>query len=172
MREATREELKSFDVPKMIQMFEDIDPAVCRRAGQLIEKIDPGCHQKLREELGSPIQRRRIRAARASQIMGMHLKVVPTLIEMLEDEDDMVRRTAVDVLGSVRSADSMDAIQGMLDDESLRVRETAVKILEQANTLPVGLNAEQDQTGVRTGPAIHEPNTHALSRKFRGSDPT
>ena len=76
--------------------------------------------------------------------MGMYLKVVPALIEMLEDENAMVRRTAVDVLGSVRSADSMDAIQGMLDDESLRVRETAAKILEQANTLPIGLNAEQD----------------------------
>ena len=75
--------------------------------------------------------------------MGMHLKVVPALIEMLADDDAMVRRTAVEVLGSIRSADSMRAIQGMIDDESLRVRETAAKILEQAKTLPVGPNAEQ-----------------------------
>lgn len=129
VRDAAREELKGFDVPAMLEMFEDLDPLVCLRAGKLIEKIDPDCHDKLRLELASPIRRKRIRAARAARMLGMHEKVFPSLKALLEDQDPLVRRTGIDALATIPSDESFQAIAELLEDDNARVREEAARAL-------------------------------------------
>jgi len=131
VRDAAREELASFDVEQMIGLFERLNPETCFRAGQLLKKINPNCLDRLRLELANPIRRKRIRAARAAKAMGLHDRVGPSILAMLEDGDPLVRRTGVAILADVSSTESVAALEQMREDPSQRVREAAVSSLEQ-----------------------------------------
>ena len=131
VRDAARAELSSFSLDRLLGLFEQLDPGVCRSAGRLIRKIEPDCLKKLVAELNSPVRRRRIRAARGAQALGLHADLVPTLLAMLDDTDPMVRRSTLEVLSDVRTAEAVEGICRHLEDESPRVRETARKILAE-----------------------------------------
>jgi hypothetical protein len=131
VRNAAREELESFNVERMLALFEHIDPTVCLRAGELIQKIDPDCIKKLQKELENPISRKRIRAAKGAQVMGLHFEAIATFIEMLKDDDAMIRRTAVEILATIPTDESASALRLVLDDSSARVREAARSALER-----------------------------------------
>lgn len=141
VREAAREELQSFNIARMLDLFEEVDPEVCRRAGALIEKISPDCIAELRNELADPMRRRKIRAARAALALGLHTRVVPSLIEMLEDSDPLVRRTAVEVLGTIASDQIVESLERHRNDSSPRVREAVDKVLEQIRRHELGETA-------------------------------
>ena len=130
VRDAAREELQSFNVTSMIEMFEELDPAVCLNAGKLIAKIDPNCFDKLRLELASPIRRKRIRAARAAGMMGMQVEVLSSLVAMLEDSDPLVRRTGIETLSQVHNNESIHSISQLLEDVNPRVRDAAARALD------------------------------------------
>ena len=129
VRAAARDELQGFDISIMLDHFEKISPAVCLRAAQLIRKIDLDCVDKLRKELDSPIRRRKIQAARASVALGMHAELVPALIALLADTNPVVRRTGINSLATIRTAETIEALSGMLKDENERVRDEAVRVL-------------------------------------------
>jgi hypothetical protein len=131
VRNTAREELGSFNIERMLTLFEHIDPTVCFRAGELIQKIDPDCVKKLQQELKNPISRKRILAAKGAQVMGLHIKAIATFIEMLEDDDAMIRRTAVEILATISTDESANALRSVLDDSSARVREAARSALER-----------------------------------------
>ncbi len=129
VREAAREELSSFDIETMLGLFDHLDPETCRRAGEIILKIDPECPEKLSRKLAAPIRRKRIRAARACRSMGLHEHVIPALLAMLEDSESLVRRTGLEVLEGVCVPEVVAAVQLLTEDPSPRVRETAEKTL-------------------------------------------
>jgi hypothetical protein len=131
VQNTAREELESFNVERMLTLFEHLDPTVCLRAGALIQKIDPDCIKNLQQELNNPISRKRIRAAKGAQAMGLHLAAISTFIEMLEDGDAMIRRTAVEILATIPTEESAHALRLVLDDSSARVREAARSALER-----------------------------------------
>ncbi|HEX4072046.1 MAG TPA: HEAT repeat domain-containing protein, partial [Planctomycetaceae bacterium] len=97
VREAAREELGSFDLSMVLNLFEHLDRNLCSRVGALMRKIDPKCAQKLVEELNQPIRRRRIRAARAAEALGFAPDVEGGLLAMLSDADSIVRRVAAEL---------------------------------------------------------------------------
>jgi HEAT repeat protein len=143
VREAAREELSSFNVDMLLGIFDHLDPEICRRAGELTLKIDPECCFKLSRELAHPVCRNRIRAARAARMLGLHRRVLPALLAMLEHSDSLVRRTAVEVLDDVATREVIMALERLHDDPSPRVRETVAaslrKLCDQAGlTLPHG----------------------------------
>jgi hypothetical protein len=146
VREAAREELDSFNLELLLDIFDHLDPAVCLRAGALMQKIDPDCHQKLVAELSHPVQRRRIRAARAARRLGLAHEVQPSLLAMLSDADTQVRRTAAEVLADVPNAEVVAGLSALLTDSSPRVRETAEQSL-----------AEIQQRGLQPSPGIPLP---------------
>ena len=131
VREAARAELSSFNLERVLNVFEQLDSQVCLNAGRLIEKVDPNCVAKLAAELASPIRKRRMRAARGAKALGVHQKLAPALIRMLGDTEPLVRRTVLEVLAGVPTQESIEAVQRHLDDESPRVREAAVRALAQ-----------------------------------------
>ncbi len=130
VREAARAELGGFDVNRVISLYESLDPDKCQKAGQLLKKIDPQCVQKLSEEVRSPLRRKRMRAARVAQAMGLHHEIVDSLIEMSIDEDSHVRRTAVEILATITDDNAVKSLESALEDESPRVREAAARGLE------------------------------------------
>ncbi len=135
VREAARDELKGFDVATMLEMFENVSPEVCLRAGRLIRKIDPDCFDKLRQELESPIRSRKIRAARAAQLLGMQNEIQSSLLPFLDDKDPLIRRTGISALASVRSSETIQALAALLEDEHPRVREEAAHALSNLQTV-------------------------------------
>jgi hypothetical protein len=101
------------------------------RAGALVQKIDPDCHQKLVAELNNPVRRRRIRAARAAQKLGLAHEVEWCLLVMLSDADSQVRRTAAEVLADIPTVEVVAALTGLMNDSSPRVRDAAEQSLDE-----------------------------------------
>jgi len=129
VREAAREELASFDLSLVLNLFEQLDRNVCLRVGALIRKIDPSCTQKLLEELKQPIRSRRIRAAQAAEALGLAPDVERGLLAMLSDEDSLVRRIAAELLVCVPSPEVIVGLTALLQDSSPRVRDAAERSL-------------------------------------------
>jgi len=131
VRQTAREELDGFNLDLMLNLYERLDPVVCRHAGRLIEKIDPDCISKLSRQLRDPIRSRRLRAARATLAMGLQAQVFPALAAMLTENDTTIRRTAAEILGHVATAESYEVLLSVQDDPSPRVREAAKASIQQ-----------------------------------------
>jgi hypothetical protein len=131
VREAAREELASFDLSMVLNLFEHLDRNLCLRVGALIRKTDPGCVHKLTDELNQPIRRRRIRAARGAEALGLAPDVERGLFSMLSDEDSIVRRIAAEILVCVPSPEVIVGLTALLQDPSPRVRDAAERSLAE-----------------------------------------
>jgi hypothetical protein len=129
VREAARGELASFDLSLVLNLFEHLDRDLCLRVGSLIRKTDPGCVQKLMDELNQPIRRRRIRAARAAEALGLAPDVERGLLAMLSDGDSIVRRIAAELLVCIPSPEVIVGLTALLQDPSPRVRDAAERSL-------------------------------------------
>jgi hypothetical protein len=127
---AAREELSSFNVHRILAVFDHLEPQVRLRVGELLQKIDPDCISKLQREIAGPIRRNRVRAALAAQALGLQDRVLPALVALLNDNDAYVRRVAAEILGSVAHLDAAHALQNALTDVSQRVREAAARSLQ------------------------------------------
>lgn len=129
VREAARNELVGFDIYRVLETFNDLDPRVQVAAGQLVRKIDPDAISKLRDEMQNATRRKRIRAARAALAMKLHLEVVEALMTMARDSDNLVRRTAAEILGRVPTREAVEMLLSLTHDLSPRVRDTAAEAL-------------------------------------------
>ncbi len=129
VRDVAREQLESFNLEFMLKNFEQIDDAVCERAAQVIQKIDPECISQLIQELLSPVNSHRAKAALAASKMGLVRDVVPAILEMLDDTDPLIRRVGIQVLADVPSQSVRSAVEPFLDDPSARVRDAAKQTL-------------------------------------------
>lgn len=132
VRRAAREELSGFDLNVMLDLYEQLAPETCRRAGELLWKIDPDLLALVRAELAGPLRRRKIRVAQAVWKMGLHEHVVDALGGMLE-EDALVRRVAAEILATIASSEADRYLQRAADDPSPRVREVALRALEESS---------------------------------------
>ncbi|MAT16830.1 MAG: hypothetical protein CMJ46_16345 [Planctomyces sp.] len=128
---AARQELESFDLDLMIKIFEDTPPKAVREAGGLLQKLDVDLNRKLAERLRDPMASKRLRTAKAAYALGLHRNVSQSLIGLLGDPDQMVRRTAVEILGDVPKRNVYDMLYQMRNDQSVRVREAILKSLQR-----------------------------------------
>ncbi len=127
VKQAAQEELGSFDLYRVLDLCDHLSPAVALEAGRLVRKTDVHCLERLEAELTHSVRRRRIHAARGARALGMHGEIVPALLAMLEDEDPLVRRTAIEVLAEVPSGEAIKALADHLNDPSPRVRDAAAR---------------------------------------------
>jgi len=130
VQEAARDELQSFDLARMLELFDDLEPEICLRAGELIEKIDPTTTEQLEQELASPIRTRRIRAVRAARAIGLHPLVIPSLLDLLDDDDQTILRAVIDALSELPLPEVRSELQRMADHESPRIQEAARDALQ------------------------------------------
>lgn len=129
VRQAARDELSGFDVLRVLEIFEQLEPRMRTAVGNLVQKIDPQTTHKLEHEMLTAIRSKRIRAARAALVMNLHLDVTNALLIMARDSDNLVRRTAAEVLGKVQTREAIDMLYELTGDISPRVRETATAAL-------------------------------------------
>jgi hypothetical protein len=132
VRDAARSELAGFSILRAIELFDQLEPRMQVAVGKLVQKIDPDTIQKLSEQMQHPIRRKRIRAARSALAMKLHHHVVDALLVMVGDTDNLVRRTAAEVLGKVATREAAQALTDLTHDPSPRVREAAAAALTEA----------------------------------------
>ena len=99
--------------------------------GHLVSKIDPDPAPRLAAEMEhlSPVRRRR--AVLAAGAMGLIRGLEPSVIELLSDEDHMVRIAAAKTLADCDTMPSWEALRDALLDRSVIVREAAESSLHQ-----------------------------------------
>jgi len=131
VQEVARQELHGFDLECLLSRQEVLSPRARGNASRLLEKVDPGYLTKLVNELHNPIRRRRLRAIRGTLAFGWNVEVTDELLGLLQDDDTLIRRAAVEVLAPVHPADVISALAALKNDPSERVRDTVEKTLAQ-----------------------------------------
>ena len=134
VREAARQELSSFDVEYVLEHFEEFHPQVCPSVGKLLQKLNPRCIVDLSRAMAHPLRKRRMQAARCAYALKLHDQVVPALAALLEDADDLVRRTSAEILATISSSAARQALATLVNDANTRIREMAVKALQRPLT--------------------------------------
>ncbi len=125
VQQAARDELAGFNIHRVLEIYDHLDRRTLLAIGTLVRKIDPDTAAKLRDDMLNAIRRKRIRAARGALAMNMHLDVADALVMMARDSDNLVRRTAAEVLGKVPTHESAAALAELARDASPRVRQAA-----------------------------------------------
>jgi HEAT repeat protein len=150
VQEAARAELAGFDIYRAIEIFDHLDSGLQAAVGRLVRKIDPQTIPKLKEQMQDAIRRKRIRAARAALAMKLHVDVVDALLLMARDSDNLVRRTAAEVLGRISTREAVEMLFELTRDDSPRVRDAAVSALNQLNGTQDGHAASPTAYGRET----------------------
>ena len=133
VRKAARESLAEFSFKRFVAAFDMLDEDVRRSTGLLVKKVNVQSVSLLNDELKSPIRSapsprsddrphdRRRRVGSKSEI-----------IEMLQDEDHLVRMEAAVTLGESVSPAGVAALTEALNDKSEVVRLAAQRSLQEA----------------------------------------
>jgi HEAT repeat protein len=135
VRVAARTELSDFGVPRVLELFTELDAARCRAIGLLLLKIDPDAPDKFHWEMTQAVRRRRIRAAHCAEAIGLLPRVIDGLVEMAQDSDTLVRRTAIEAIAKLDGPRAEGLLSMALSDISPRVREVAERSLAARGTL-------------------------------------
>lgn len=126
---AAREELSDFNLDRALNLLDSLDATTALRVGELVRKLDAEAPGKLEKELLGTIRPRRIRAAVAIVRLGFHDLLLPPLLALVNDSDEMVRRMLAALLVSVLDPDVLPALEQLANDSHPRVREAALQAL-------------------------------------------
>jgi HEAT repeat protein len=148
VRKAARENLGEFTFPQYVAQFEMLDEATRRGNGALVKKVDPQTLLRLREEMKSPLRSRRLRAVSVAQSLDLTFETEYDLIELLQDEDHLVRTEAAALLSVCQSAASAAALRTALSDQSGTVREAARKSLYERGEMPEAFSTRSGGGGL------------------------
>ncbi len=132
VRKAARESLAEFSFKRFVTAFDMLDDEVRRSTGLLVKKIDVQCAAHLNDELKSPIRTRRLRGLVIARTIDAVESVESAVIELLQDDDHLVRMEAATTLGKSVSPASVAALTAALDDKSEVVRQAAQRSLQEA----------------------------------------
>jgi hypothetical protein len=122
VRDAARRELADFNLERVLELIERLDPGAAREAARLMLKVDHEAIPKLHREMSSPVRHRRLKGAQAALKLGLASSVEAELLEMASDPDPLFRRVAAEVLLTVQTPLARRTLEAMRDDPSPRVR--------------------------------------------------
>ncbi|MHC4177909.1 MAG: HEAT repeat domain-containing protein [Planctomycetota bacterium] len=131
VRNAARENLDEFTIERFLRAFDMLEEEVRQSTGMLVKKIDLRTIPQLEVEMKSRGRTRRLRGLAIAQNMGVVEQLEPLVIQLLQDEDHLVRVQAAAALARCTSTAGRRALQGALGDRSEAVREAAQKSLAE-----------------------------------------
>ena len=149
VREALRDALPEFTFDQFLANFDSMPAELLPTTGHLVSKIDPDPAPRLAAEMEhlSPVRRRR--AVLAAGAMGLVRGLEPSVIELLSDEDHMVRIAAAKTLADCGTMPTWEALRDALLDRSVIVQEAAEQSLNRISqtlgTLNVPEEAEEQE---------------------------
>jgi HEAT repeat protein len=134
VRKAARDSLIEFTFRRFLGAFDMLDEEVRRSTGLLVKKIDPQTSPLLREEMESVVRTRRLRALAIARAIEAVETLEEQVIELLHDEDHLVRAEAVAALAVCPTEASGRALENALSDRSPIVQEAAKKSIQERST--------------------------------------
>lgn len=133
VRQAARKSLSEFSFKRFLGAFDMLDDDVRRNTGLLVRKADPQTIPLLTAELRSKMRTRRLRGLAIVRTLDVVDALEPAVLQLLQDEDHMIRIEAVNALGASNSDDSRAALEEALNDRSPAVQDAAQKCLSARN---------------------------------------
>lgn len=125
VRRAAQESLGEFNFDRYLSSFDMLPDDVRQSTGRLVRKVDPTAVPKLQAELASPAAKRRMRALAIAVVVGMVGDVEDTVIELVGDDDHLVRLEAVRALAHGQSPLAAAVLSQARYDSSSAVQEAA-----------------------------------------------
>jgi HEAT repeat protein len=148
IRNAVRDSLSEFTFKRYVAAFDMLEDEVRRTTGALVKKVDPATIPGLREELHSPSRRRRTRALNVTAVLDLAPVLEDALMELLADEDHLIRVEAARTLARCNSEEVREALRRAASDSSVAVQEAATKSLRE-----IALRNPPPPDAVKTGVA-------------------
>ena len=99
--------------------------------GQMVKSVDPSTVPLLREELVCPLRAKRLRGIEMAVYLELVDQVFEELIELLQDEDLIVRLEAIAALSRATSPMTDRVLADVANDPNPRVREAAKRCLDE-----------------------------------------
>ncbi len=125
VRQAARDSLGEFSFDRFLAAFDMLDDQVRQSTGVLVRKINPEAIPGLIEEMQSRSRTRRLRAVGVAISMGAIGDIEAAIIDLLSDDDHVIRSEAVRALGYSNTPTSRQALREALLDRSIVVQESA-----------------------------------------------
>lgn len=134
VQQAARENLGEFAFPRFMAAYDTLDERARHSTGMLVRKVDLETVPLLLKELNSPARTRRLRAIDVASTIGVVAEVEQAMIDLLSDEDYVVRIEAATALAQSVTPLSQRALEGALADTSQLVQEAAERSLQCFST--------------------------------------
>jgi len=161
VREALRIAMPEFSFRQFMANFDDLAEELRPVSGHLVTKLDESCQEKLLELMNRPSPVGRRRAILAALSMGLVHGLEERIIELLSDDDHIVRVAAAKALADCKSAPSWEALRDALLDRSYVVQEAAEESLQlMSQSLLQHLN---DETPEGESPEMPTENTEKVA---------
>lgn len=125
VRRAARKSLAEFSFVRFLAAFDMLDDEVRRSTGALVKKVDPQTLPLLRAEIESPLPRRRLRGLKIAEAIDAWEAVENSVVQLLSDEDHVVRAAAADALTHCGTPSARQALAKAVHDRSPSVQEAA-----------------------------------------------
>ena len=135
VREASREALSEFTFANFLVGYEAMNDDSRRVTAVLVKKVDLETPAALQEEMAAQSRKRRMRAIEMAQLLGVVPKVADPLMEILEDEDHVVRAAAAEALQYCPTPAARKALKHAMTDRSGAVQHAAQSSLAVLSTL-------------------------------------
>ena len=145
VRDALRTAMPEFSLRQFLTNFDDMAPEPRQVAGTLVRKIARDCLPQLLHEMDRPSPVGRRRAVLAALAMGMVSQLEKRIIELLSDEDHIVRVAAATALADCKSVPSWEALRDALLDRSYVVKEAAEGSLQRISDALMHHAGEQSE---------------------------
>jgi HEAT repeat protein len=150
VRQAARKSLPEFSCKRFLAAFDVLDDDVRQSTGLLVKKVDPQTVPLVQAELRSLIRSRRLRGLVIARAIDAVAELQATVLDLLHDEDHLIRAEAAAALASAPSEASRQALEEALNDRSHTVQEAARRSLDALQDLLPARDA--DRRTVRSQP--------------------
>lgn len=134
VRDALCQSLAEFSFKRYLAAFDSLQDEVRVSSGAMVRKIDPQTAEQLAEELTARAPGRRLRGVKMTIAIGITTAVEPELIQLLSDNDHLVRCEAARALATSKSAAAREALEECLIDRSVSVQLAAGLSLQEIQT--------------------------------------
>ena len=131
----------------LIVHFHDLGPAVRQKLGTVMETLVPQVIDEIAKDLYCNDDPRRVKAVQILGLLKKNPKVLEILEKLVQDKDEKIRATAVNLLGKFVGPNDHDLIMSLLNDKDKRVRANTVEALERLGNkrlVPILLRFRRD----------------------------
>ncbi|RIK77265.1 MAG: hypothetical protein DCC67_12880 [Planctomycetota bacterium] len=153
---AARESLSVFSFDNYAARFDVMDEGARQAVGVRVAKVDRTTPARLRQELAHSNRRQRLRALQMAAAMEMLPTLADAVVERLQDEDQVVRAAAADLLRFCTASDVRNALLTALGDRSAAVQLAAKNSLAALNS-PLSAAAAKSPPPSQPGSAAAPP---------------